>query len=338
MIGEPYDRAWQLVSGFRYTQMVRAVTELRIPDLIASGPRTADDLAVSSETKVEPLRRVLRCLAAMGVFVETEDGRFGPTPVSECFRDMPGSLRGNALMLPTESYVAFGDIMHTLKTGKPAFEHVFGMSRWEQLAQEPEKAVLFNTAMQSGTEQVRDSVASAYDFADVRTVIDVGGGLGTLIAGLLKAHPHLHGTVFDLDAGVAEADAYLKQQGVRDRCDIAIGSFFENVPAGHDVYLLKSVIHDWSDEKAAMILATCRKAMGPSSRVVLVEQIVPAKAEQSPESRRVFMDDVQMLVMLNGLERTEDEFRTLLHGAGLGLTRSIPTRSRFHLIEAVPEG
>jgi hypothetical protein len=338
VISEPYDRAWQLVSGFRFTQMVRAVTELRIPDLIAAGPRTADELADSSSTKAGPLRRVLRCLAAMGVFVEMDDGRFGPTPVSECFRDVPGSLRGNALMLPTESYVAFGDIMHTLKTGGPAFEHVFGMSRWEQLSQEPEKAVLFNAAMQSGTEHVRDLVAAAYDFASVRTVVDVGGGRGTLIAGVLKAHPHLHGTVFDLDAGVAEADAYLKQQGVRDRCDVAIGSFFETIPEGHDIYVLKSVIHDWSDEKAAMILATCRKAMGASSRLVLVEQIVPGKAEQTPESRRVFMDDVQMLVMLNGLERTEDQFRALLLGAGLVLSRSIPTGTRFHLIEAVPEG
>lgn len=338
MISEPYDRAWQLVSGFRFTQMVRAATELRIPDLIAAGPRTADELAVSSATKVEPLRRVLRCLAAMGVLVETDDGRFGPTPVSELFRDVPGSLRGSALMLPTESYVAFGDIMHTLKTGKPAFEHVFGMSRWEQLAQEPEKAAVFNNAMQFGTEQVRDLVAAAYDFTSVRSVVDVGGGRGTLIAGLLKAHPHLHGTVFDLDAGVAEADAYLQLQGVRDRCDIATGSFFESVPAGHDLYLLKSVIHDWSDEKAAMILATCRKAMGGSSRLVLVEQVVPAKALQTPESRRVFTDDVHMLVMLNGRERTEDEFRALLQGAGLVLTRSISTGSRFHLIEAVPEG
>jgi len=333
---DEHDRAFMLISGFRVTQMVRAVTELRIPDLVATGPRRADYLASASGVQAEPLRRILRCLVAAGVFTELEDGCFGSTPVSEWFRDQPGSLRGTALMLPNESYEAFGALMHTLQTGEPAFEHVFGMSRWDQLAQDSERAAIFNAAMQSGTEGVREAICAAFDCAHLRTVVDIGGGRGTLIAGLLKANPHLRGTVFDVEAGLAETDAYLKGQGVRDRCEIVSGSFFESVPPDHDAYLLKSIVHDWNDEKAAAILATCRKAMKPDARLLLVEQILPDRAEDSPISRRIFMTDVQMLVVLAGRERTEAEYRDLLRGADLRLTRVIPTDSRFQLIEAVP--
>lgn len=330
------DRAFMLVSGYRSTQMVRAVTELRIPDLVADGPRSSDELAAAIGVLAEPLRRVLRCLVAVGVFTETDDGRFAATPVSDCFRDLPGSQRGMALMLPAESYRAFGDLMYTLKTGEPSFEHIYSMSHWEQLAQEPEQAAIFHTAMRFGTEGVRDAIASAYDFTGLLSVVDVGGGRGTLIAGLLKANPHLRGTVFDLDAGLAETEAYLQQQGVHDRCVIKRGSFLDSVPPGHDAYVLKNIIHDWSDEKAAVILANCRQAMGPERRLIIVEQIVPPRLEESPDARRLFMADVQMMVMLGGRERTLEEFRALLDGAGLRLTRVIPTESRFQLIEAVP--
>ena len=241
-----------------------------------------------------------------------------------------------ALMLPAESYRAFGDLMYSLKTGEPAFEHIYSMSRWEQLAQEPEQAALFNAAMQFGTEGVRDAVAAAYDFTGLLSVVDVGGGRGTLIAGLLKANTALRGMVFDIEAGLAETEAYLKEEGVHDRCAVKRGSFFDHVPSGHDAYVLKNIIHDWSDEKAAVILANCRKAMGPECRLILVEQILPARSEDSASARNVFMADMQMMVMLGGRERTQEEFRVLLEGAGFQLTKVIPTKSRFQLIEAIP--
>jgi hypothetical protein len=336
MDAAPQDKALQLLSGFRVTQMLRAVSELKIPDLVSTGAKNAEELASSVEVQAEPLRRILRCLVTVGVFRETEDGRFAATPVSDCFRDQPGSQRGLAMMLTTDSYVAWGDLMYTLKTGKPAFEHLFKMSRWEQLSKEPEKAALFNAAMQSRTEQIRDAVAAGYDYSALRSIVDVGGGRGTLIAGLLKAHPHIRGTVFDLEAGVAETDAYLTKQGVRDRCDIVTGSFFESVPAGHDAYLMKNIIHDWNDEKSIAILAGCRKAMGPAAKLILVEHVVPDRAEDSAESRRIFMEDVQMMVMLDGQERTADQFGTLMKAAGLRLTKVFQTASVFQLIEGVP--
>jgi hypothetical protein len=331
-----HDRAYQLINGFRATQMVRAVAELKIPDLVAAGPLSSEELAASVGVQPEPLRRVLRALVALGVFTENEGGRFGATDISECFTDLPGTLRGMARMLPNESYDAFGDLMHTLRTGQPAFEHVFGMTHWDQLAKDPERSAIFNAAMQSGTEQVMAGVVAAYDFGAVRSIVDVGGGRGTLIAALLKANPQLTGIVLDIPAGLAETKAYLNERGVGDRCEVVQGSFFESVPAGHDVYLLKQILHDWSDEKATAILTTCRKAMDARGRLIVVGRIIPVRAEESAAARALFMADIQMLVILGGRERTEEEFRTLFEGADLRLARVIPTTSVFQLIEGVP--
>jgi precorrin-6B methylase 2 len=330
------DRAFQLVSGFRSTQMVLAVTQLTIPDLVATGPRSAEDLADATGVQADPLRRILRCLVTLGVFIETADGRFGATPVSECLRDQPGSMRAQACQLPTEGYVPFGDLMHSLKTGESAFEHVFGMTHWEQLALDPERSAIFNAAMQAGTERIQGAVVSAWDFQGLRSFVDVGGGRGTMTAALLKANPHLRATVFDLPAGLAETEAFLKGQGVNDRCQLVSGNFFESIPPGHDVYMLKQIVHDWSDEKAVEILATCRKAMGDNSRLILVERVLPVRAEESADARSVFMADIQMLVMFGSRERTEAEYGALMQKAGLRLTQVIPTNSVFQLIEGVP--
>ncbi|HMH57261.1 MAG TPA: methyltransferase [Gemmatimonadales bacterium] len=330
------DRTFQLVSGFRSTQMVVAVTQLKIPDLVAAGPQSADELAAATGVQADPLRRVLQCLVTVGVFTETTDGRFAATPVSECLRDQPGSMRGQALMLPMESYAAYGDLLHCLRTGESAFEHVFGVTHWEKLALDPERSSIFNAAMQSGTERIQAAVVAACDFQGLRSFIDVGGGRGTLTAALLKSNPHLRAAVFDLPSGLAETEALLKAQGVDDRCELVSGNFFESVPSGHDVYLLKQIVHDWNDEKATEILVTCRKAMGPGSRVILVERNLPARAEESAAARAIFMTDIQMLVMFGSRERTEAEYGALMHQAGLRLTRVIPTDSIFHLIEGVP--
>jgi hypothetical protein len=284
----------------------------------------------------QPLRRVMRLLVTMGIFSEGPDGRFGATPISDCFRDLPGTMRGQVLMLAMESYSTFGELLYTLQTGEPAFNRVFGMTRWEHLAKNPGQAATFNAAMQARTEQMRAAVVSAYDFSGVRSIVDVGGGRGTLIAGILKANPHLSGIVFDLEAGLAETDGYLKGEGVRDRCEAVKGSFFEAVPPGQDLYMLKDIVHDWSDDKAIEILATCRAAMGAEARLIIVEQVMLPRAEDSFRARRLFMDDVQMMVMLGGRERTEDEYRVLFKAARLRLTSVRPTQSVFSVIEAVP--
>lgn len=337
MDSEARDKALLLISGFRATQMVRAVTELGVPDLVAGGPQSADELASLSGVHSDPLRRTLRALVTLGVFVETSDGRFGPTSVSEQLRDLPGSLRGMALALPDESYSAFAELMYTLKTGEPAFDSVFGMSRWEHLAKHPDKAALFNKFMQAGTEAVMAALVSAYDFSGASNVVDVGGGRGTLLAAILRANLNLRGTLFDLDSGLAGADVYLEGQGVRDRSEIAIGSFFDGVPSGRDVYVLKYIVHDWDDDKAAAILTVCHRAMKDGAKLLLVERILPRRAEDNPSHRQTYLADIQMMVLLGGRERTEEEFRVLLERARLRLTRVIETDSPpLQIVEAVP--
>jgi hypothetical protein len=285
------DRAFQLISGFRVSQMIRAACELGIPDTLSDGPRTAADLADVTRTREPMLRRLLRALSAVGVFTEDEDGRFGSTPISEQLTDRPGTMRGWAVMLPRESYQAWGALMHPLMTGEPAHDHVFGESRFDALAKDPEASAVFNMAMQRWTEQVAGVVASAYDFGAIESVIDIGGGTGALLAGILGAHPHLRGAVFDLPSGVGAADAYLGEHGLRDRVRIETGSFFESVPSGFDLYVLKSIVHDWDDEHAIDILRTCRGAMGENARLLLVERVSPARATESIEAQRILLSD-----------------------------------------------
>lgn len=322
------------MNGFRATQMLRATLELGIPDLVATDARSAEDLAAATGVLADPLRRTLRALVALGLFAEDEVGRFQANEVSRCLEDRPGSLRGMALMLPGESYTAFAELMHTLKTGAPAFDHVYGMTRWEQLAGDPTRAALFNAAMQSQTEQIAAGVVAAADFA-TGTAVDVGGGRGTLVAALLRANPQLRGIVYDLEAGLAEADAYLAAQGVRDRCEVVRGDFFTSIPAGHEVYLMKHIVHDWSDDKAVQILTRCREAMPPAARLYLVENTLPARAADAPQSRRILMGDMQMMVLLGGRERSELEFADLLARAGLRL-ESVSAVSPMSLILARP--
>jgi hypothetical protein len=269
------------------------------------------------------------------VFTEDEDG-FGPTPISEQLTDRPGSMRGWALMLSRESYQAWGALMHPLTTGEPAHDHVFGESRFDALSKDPEASAIFNMAMQRWTEQVAGVVATAYDFGSVESVIDIGGGTGALLAGILSAHPHLRGAVFDLPSGVGATDAYLGEHGLHDRVRIETGSFFESVPSGYDRYVLKSIVHDWDDEHGIDILRTCRAAMGDDARLLLVERVSPARATESIEAQRILLSDMQMMVMLGGRERTMDEYASLLAAAGLTLTSVTQTSTEVDVIEAIP--
>lgn len=334
----PSIEAQRLVSGFRVFQMVVAACRLQLPDLVAEGPKTADELAASTETHAPSLHRMLRGLAAWSFFDELADGRFAPTPLSDTFRsDKPG-LRNIAINQSNEAYKAWGDLMYTLLTGKPAFEHVFGKNRWDQLGEDLEAAANFNAAMVELSSRVAQSFAAAYDLGGARTVVDVGGGTGALLIAVLQAHPEVRGILFDLAQGLAGADEKLAGAGVADRVTLHEGSFFETVPSGSDVYLLKSIIHDWDDERAIAILQTCRRAMNGEARLVILERELAGRIEDPSEALPSVMSDLNMMVMLGGKERTPDEYRDLLERAGLRMTRLIPTESEFAAIEAVVAG
>ncbi len=321
----PADRAYELVNGFRASQLVRLAAQLRVPDLLADGPLSAEDLGAATGIDADRLHRVLRGLAGLGVLVETEDGRFRNTEVGDLFReDVQGSRRALALMLLPESYRAWDHLMETMRSGKPGYEIAHGGSLWDSMARDADFAARFNQAMVSGTNEVADFVAAGSDFWSASMIVDVGGGNGALAAGILRAHPHLRAIICDLPAGLAGTREYLSRQGVVDRCTTVEADFFEKVPSGGDVYLLKNIIHDWDDQHASLILSTCRRATGRGARILIIERLLPTRVTDSPDNLNAVMTDLQMMVQLGSRERTLAEYRALLEQAGFEFRGSLP--------------
>jgi len=309
--------------------------QLKIPDLLVAGPKTARELAEATGTHEPSMRRFLRGLVAIDTVSAEASGSFAARPVLDFFRTDKAGLRNLTIMLSEEAYRAWGELTYSLRTGKPAFDHVFGMPRWQALAENPEAATRFNQAMVEISNRIAADFMNVYDFAGVDTVVDVGGGNGALLAAVLDAHPRMRGVLFDLAQGLAGARDGLARLG--DRVTFVEGSFFESVPPGGDLYLLKSIIHDWDDDHAADILATCHRAMSRSARVAVVERLLPDLEAGSEELFDAAMSDINMMVVLGGRERTTDEYRELFASTGFRLTRTLPAGdSGFGVFEAVP--
>jgi precorrin-6B methylase 2 len=326
----------RLLSGYRVYQMVVTACRLQLPDLVAAGPREAADMATETGVHAPSLHRLMRALAAWEFFVEEPDGRFASTRISDTFRsDKPG-LRNMTLMLADDGYLAWASLSDAVRTGRSAYEHHYGKNHFDFLADDPEASARFNAAMVESTVRVAGSFVEACDFTGVHTVVDVAGGSGALLAAVLRAHPQMRGILFDIAQGLSEAPENLETLGVADRVTIAEGSFFESVPSGADLYMLKSIIHDWPDVQALEILRACRVAMRPAARLVLVERILPERIDSSQASLETAMGDMQMMVVTGGKERTAAQFADLLSQADLRMTRVIPTASWPSIIEAVP--
>ncbi|MGH9834356.1 MAG: methyltransferase [Blastocatellia bacterium] len=323
----------QMITGFWVSRTIYVAAKLGLADLVKDGPKTANDLAELIGTHAPSLYRVLRALASVGIFVEDNQKRFANTPLSNTLRsDVPGSLRAMAMVeLGQEHFPAWGNLMHSVKTGEIAFDNLFKQNAWEYYAQNPEDASNFNQAMKGLTEMVNAAVLAAYDFPGVNKLIDIAGGTGRLISAILKAHPQMRGVLFDLPHVIAEAGPLLEAAGVSDRCETTTGDFFKSVTEGGDAYIMKWIIHDWDDEKSTAILKNIHRAMNPDGKLLIVEMVVP---EGNQPDLSKFMD-LNMLVMTGGRERTEAEFQSLLAGAGFKLTRVIPTAAPFAVIEAV---
>ena len=331
----PGDRAYELVNGFRASQLVHLAARLRIPDLLAEGPRSAEDLGAVTGIDADRLHRVLRGLAGLGVLVETADGRFGNTEVGTLFREgVQGSRRAMALMLLPESYRAWDHLMETMRSGKPGHEIAHRGSLWDSMARDADFAARFNQAMVAGTDEIAEVVAAGLDFSSASLIVDVGAGNGALAVGILQAHPHLRAIICDLPAGLAGTREYLSRQRVSDRCTTVEANFFENVPMGGDVYLLKNIIHDWDDEHASLILSACRRASGRGARIMVVERFLPARVTDSPEHLNTVMADLQMMVQLGSRERTLAEYRALLEQAGFEFRGSLPG-PLYRIVEGV---
>jgi len=323
----------QMITGFWVSRAIYVAAKLGLADLVKDSPKTADELAGLTGTHSPSLYRALRALASVGVFADDGQGRFAQTPLSETLRsDTPGSLRAIAIVeLGQEHFPAWGNLMHSVKTGEIAFDNLFKQTAWEYYARNPEDASNFNDAMRGLTEMVNVAVLEAYDFSGVGKLVDVAGGTGRLISAILAAHPRVRGVLFDLPHVIAEAGPLLDAAGVRDRCETSTGDFFRSVPEGGDAYVMKWIIHDWDDEKSTAILKNIHRAMDKKGKLLLIEMVVP---EGNQPDLSKFLD-LDMMVMTGGRERTEAEFNSLLAASGFELTRVIRTTSPVCVIEAV---
>jgi len=330
-----------LINGFMAARVVHVAAELGIADLLAAGTKSTETLASETGANIPALHRLLRALASLGVIDELEPGRFALNAMGDQLRtDAPDSVRNLALLFGSERvWRSWGELRHSILTGTPAFRHVFGVDDpFEYLARDPKQATVFNEAMAEITRQVAKAVVTAYDFATFSKIVDVGGGNGTLIATILSSAPKLLGIVFDSSSGSAEASDHLRTRGVLERCEVIAGDFFRSVPGGGDAYILKSIIHDWDDERSATILKNCRDAISAAGKLLLIERVMPARIDASGGHQRWTMLDMHMLVMLGGRERTEEEFRSIFAAANFELTRTIllPGATGFSVIEAIP--
>ncbi len=314
---------FRLISGYRVSQALYVVATLGIPDLLTDGPRDSDELAQVTGMQAGTLYRVLRFLAGVGIFREEAPRRFALTPLGAGLRaDMPGSIRSTALMLLDEvHWTAWGQLRHSVRTGETAFAQVHGVGNFDYFAQHPVTAAVFHQAMTSSTARSGGALAQAYDFAGIRRLVDVGGGHGLLLATMLQAHPTMRGVLFDRPEVVAGARPTLEEAGVANRCEIVGGDFFAAVPPDGDAYLLRQIIHDWDDARATVILANCRQAMGAYGRLLVVERgIAPDLRQALP----VLHLDLEMLVNVGGLQRTDAEYAALFTAAGVRLSAIVP--------------
>src|SRR5688500_18380664 len=292
----------RLVNGYQVSQAIHVATVLGVADHLAGGPRSSDELAVATGSHPDALYRLLRALAAVGVFREEPGRRFGPTPLGECLRaDAPQPAGPWAAFLASPpQWQAWGALLHSVRTGENAFRHVHGADVWAYRARHPESGALFDRAMTGMTRLGTDAVLAAYDFSQFRTIVDVGGGHGLLPAAILAALPGARGVLFDQPHVAAGADELLRGAGVADRCAVVGGSFFESVPAGGDAHLLKQITHDWGDPEATAILRACRTAMGDrGGRLLVIERELGGPNER-PDAKQM---DLQMLVSAGGRER-----------------------------------
>ena len=325
---DPARRLGDLLYGYRLSQATSVAASLGVADALANGPRTATELATQLGCDEGALYRLLRLLAASGVFHEDGDRRFSLTPVGELLRtDVPGSMREPAILQGRpEVLAAYGKLEHAIRTGENAFEAHFGESVWAWRGRQPELASQFNRTMAAWSRIVAPALAAAFDFRSVETVADIGGGSGTLLAGILEAHPRLRGIVFDQPAVVAEAAPVLEAVGVG-------GDFFIDVPPA-DVHVMKSILHDWDDEECVRIVRTIRKRATPTGRLLVVERVLGGPNEDLQGK----LSDLHMFVMPGGLERTLEEWRALLAAGGWSLERTQPLAAGWDLLEAAPAG
>lgn len=324
----------QMATASVISKVVYVAAKLGLADQLASGPKAPGELAGPLGAHAHSLYRLMRTLASLGILTEVDDQRFGLTPLGEVLRtDAPGAVRSTLITFggPTFS-AAMEQLEHSVKTGETGFEKAWGMPIFDYLGQHPEEARLFSETMVGFHGAEPPAIAAGYDFSPFKTIVDVGGATGNLLAAILARHPQPTGILYDLPHVVADAPAFLAARGVSSRVTIESGDFFRAIPDGGDAYILSHIIHDWTEAQCLTILGNCRKAMKPSARLLIVEMVLPPGDAPHPGK----MLDMVMLAIPGGTERTESEYATLLASAGFRLSRVVPTASAVSVVEAVP--
>ncbi len=313
---------------------MHVATTLRVPDALKDGPKSVDDLARITETHSPSLYRLLRALASVGVFEEVAPRTFAHTEFSRFLQcSQPISLYNLARMMGAHwHWQVWGEMEYSIRTGKPVFEHLYGMDRWHYFQQHPEEGEVFNAGISNFSRLVDRAIAAAYDFSGVQALVDVGGGHGSLLLTILAANPTLKGILFDQAEVLEEARSFVDRAGLNGRCQLMRGDMFAELPAGADVYLLKEIIHNWDDEHASQILRNCRKAMRPDKKVLLADNLIRPGEKETSFAKFL---DLEMLIGFVGKERTAEEFQALLEAAGFVLHKIIPTHSPLVLVEGI---
>jgi hypothetical protein len=325
----PHEQILSVILGFWQAHALGVATKLGVPDFLAEGPLHVDELASRTETNVLALFRLLRALESVGIFIQTSPRVFGNTPASECLRkDAPGSQwplvlqnlsRGNG------AFEGWDELEYSVRTGEPSVDKIYGYDYWELLRRHPQANEANNGSMRSASLAMTPAITAAYDWSQFPVIADIGGGIGTQLISILDATPSSRGVLFDQPHLGAESITH-------DRMKAVGGDFFESVPAGADVYLLRWVLHDWTETEAEAILGTLRRSMKPTACLIVAEFVIPEEAAFDFGK----WADLQMLVTVGGRERTEKEFRDLLSAAGFDLQKVIATASPLRLLVAKP--
>ena len=317
-------RIRQLVTGYQVSRALLAADELGLVELLEAGPKSAEQLAGETGTHARSLYRLLRALSTVDLFVEDDAGRFSLGPLASGLRD--------AARIGVENYRAWAELPYSISTGNPAFPEVFGKPFYEYLSEDESRAARFDSAIAAVSHAWGPAVLEAYDFNRFGTVADIGGGRGTFLSMLLKAHPAMQGILFDLPRVVEDAEPTLKDARVSERCRRVGGSFFDSVPGGADAYTLCNLLTDWGDDAATDILRGCAKAMPSHAQLLVIDRVLPPPGD--PNRQAMAFLDLFFLVLEGGAIRSTEDFGRILSTAGFEVTREIPTATTFSIIEA----
>lgn len=330
----PYEAVFQMIVGKWISQAVGTAVEIGVPDQLAKRARHCGELAREAGVSEDGLYRLLRALASVGLFAEDANRRFRLTSMGQLLRsDHPESVAGYARFTAHDiTWRPWGHLSYSVKTGMPAFDHVFGTPIFEHFSQNPEVAAVFDDAMTSISAMEAEATSAAYAFDGIGTLMDVAGGHGLLLATVLRRHKKMRGVLFDLPHVAAGAAATFSRAGIAGRVRVESGDFFKELPSGADAIMMKHILHDWDDDSATRILQVCHRALGKRGKVLIVDPVVPRG--NTPHYGKLL--DLEMLVLTpRGRERTKAEFIKLLEGAGFRLSRVIATQSPLSIIEAV---